>query len=89
MNFWQWLFCDQSHELDEKRVMGVPTFTLGVLFGFIGGCYAVFSGKPDLVGPVIAVSGFLTGAGITALGIAVAGDQGKQGAPGASDQGGG
>ena len=73
------LFFDQSAEVDEKRVLGIPAFCSGIALALVGGIYAIFWNHPALVGPILAVSGFLTGAGITALGIAVMGDQGKLG----------
>jgi hypothetical protein len=75
------MFLDQAGGVDDKRVMGVPAFALGVIFALIVGFYVLVTGKIELVGPGLAIAGFLTGAGITALSIAVAGDQGKLNVP--------
>jgi hypothetical protein len=78
-SFLRKLFSDQSGEIDEKRVLGVPVFVLGILFALVVGIVAIATSKTDIVGPGLAVAGFLTGAGLTVLGLAVAGDQGKLG----------
>jgi len=81
MKFLRALFCDQAGEVDEKRVLGIPTFAAGALFALIGGIYALAAGKPDLIGPVLSVAGFLCGTGAGILGFAILGDQGRLGAP--------
>lgn len=75
--FWYQLFMDQAGGLDDKRILGIPTFAAGVLFAIIGGIWALVQGKMDWIGPIVALAGFLTGAGLTILGVAVIGDQGK------------
>jgi hypothetical protein len=75
------MFLDQAGGVDDKRVLGIPAFALGIIFALIVGFYVLATGKVALIGPGLTVAGFLTGAGITALGLAVAGDQGKLNVP--------
>ena len=79
MKFIRSLFHDQAGEIDEKRVLGIPTFALGILFAVVGGAYALVVGKPDLIGAILSVAGFISGSGLAILGIAVVGDQGRLG----------
>jgi len=81
MKIFDTLFHDQAGEVDEKRVLGIPTFAAGAIFSLIGGIYALAVGKSDLIGPVLSIAGFLCGTGAGILGFAILGDQGRLGAP--------
>ena len=89
MKFLRALFYDQSGEVDEKRVLGIPAFLLGILFAAVGGAYALAVGRADLIGAILSVAGFLSGTGGAILGVAVLGDQGRLGTSQPPAQGGG